>query len=177
MQSPSKNLKIVLFGQINVGKTNLINRFVEDTFTEGHIIGANIKNKEVVLSTGETVNVQIWDSCCNEKQQVLNPIKIYFKDTDGVILVYDVNDKSTLNDLNTLFENIKGKLSNKIPIILIGNKKDTNKGNYQVTIEEGQAFANKNGCFRFFEVSAKENINVNNSFLCLIEKAYQNKFN
>ena len=176
MKNSSKNLKIITLGQQNVGKTNLIYRFVEDKFFDNKIISCNIKYKDVTLSNKEIVNVHLWDNCCNEAKYLLKPLKFYLNDTDGVLLIYDVNNKSTLEDLNILLENIKGFLSNKIPIILIGNKKDVKDGKYSVSSEEGQAFADKNRLFKFYEVSAKENININESFLCLIEKAYQVKF-
>lgn len=177
MKSTSKTLKILSLGLENVGKTNLIKRFVENKFFDNKIISCELNCKEVILNNRETVNVHLWDNCSNERQYLLKPLKMHLKDLDGILLIYDVNNKSTLEDLNILLENIKGFLSNKIPIILIGNKKDIKDGKYPVSTEEGQAFANKNGLFKFYEVSAKENINVQDSFLCLIEKAYQVKFN
>ena len=177
MKSTSKTLKILSLGLENVGKTNLIKRFVENKFFDNKIISCELNCKEVILNNRETVNVHLWDICYNERQYLLKPLKMHLKDLDGVLLIYDVNNKSTLEDLNILLGNIKGCLSNKIPIILIGNKKDIKDGKYPVSTEEGQAFANKNGLFKFYEVSAKENINVQDSFLCLIEKAYQVKFN
>ena len=176
MENSSKNLKILSLGQQNVGKTNLIYRFVEDKFFDNKIISCEIKCKEVILSNKEFVNVNFWDNCCNETKYLLKPTKIHLKDVDGILLIYDVNNKSTLDDLNILLENIKGFISNKIPIILIGNKKDIKDANYPVSTENGKAFADKNRLFNFYEVSAKENINVKDSFLCLIEKAYQTKF-
>ena len=176
MKNSSKNLKILALGQQNVGKTNLIYRFVEDKFLDIKLIACEIKYKEVILINKEIVNVNLWDNSCSEAKYLLKPSKIHLKDVDGILLIYDVNNKSTLEDLNILLENIKGIISNKIPIILIGNKKDIKDGNYPVSYEEGKAFADKNKLFNFYEVSAKENINVNDSFLSLIEKAYQTKF-
>ena len=177
MKSIPKTLKILSLGQQNVGKTNLIKRFVENKFFDNKIISCEINYKEIILNNKETVNVHLWDICYNERKYLLKPLKMHLKDLDGVLLIYDVNNKSTLEDLNILLENIKSFLSSKIPIILIGNKKDIKDGKYPVSTEEGQAFADKNGLFKFYEVSAKENINVKDSFLCLIEKAYQIKFN
>ena len=177
MKSTSKTLKLLTLGLQNVGKTNLIKRFVEDKFFDNKFTALELNCKEIILNNNETVNVHLWDICYNEKQYLLKPLKMNLKDLDGVLLIYDVNNKSTLEDLNILLKNIKGFLSNKIPIILIGNKKDIKDGKYPVSTEEGQACADKNGLFKFYEVSAKENINVKDSFLCLIEKAYQVKFN
>ena len=160
-----------------MGKTNLIKRFVKNKFFDNKIISCEINYKEIILNNKETVNVHLWDICYNEKKYILKPLKMQLNNLDGVLLIYDVNNKSTLEDLNILLENIKSFLSNKIPIILIGNKKDIKDGKYSVSTEEGQAFADKNGLFKFYEVSAKKNINVKDSFLCLIEKAYQIKFN
>ena len=177
MKSTSKTLSILTLGLHNVGKTNLIQRFVENKFFENKFTTCELNYKEVILNNKETLNVHLWDICYNEEKYLLKPLKMQLKDKDGVLLIYDVNNKSTLEDLNILLENIKVFLSNKIPIILIGNKKDIKDGKYPVSTEEGKAFADKNGLFKFYEVSAKENINVKDSFLCLIEKAYQNKFN
>jgi small GTP-binding protein len=177
MKSTSKTLSILSLGLHNVGKTNLIKRFVENKFFENKTTPCELNYKEVILNNKETLNVHLWDICYNEEKYLLKPLKMHLKDKDGVLLIYDVNNKSTLEDLNILLENIKVFLSNKIPIILIGNKKDIKDGKYPVSTEEGKAFADKNGLFKFYEVSAKENINVKDSFLCLIEKAYQVKFN
>ena len=177
MKSTPKTIKIISLGQQNVGKTNLIKRFVENKFFDNKIISCEINYKEIILNNKETVNVHLWDICYNERKYLLKPLKMQLNNLDGVLLIYDVNNKSTLEDLNNLLENIKGFLSDKIPIVLIGNKTDIKDAKYPVSYEEGKAFADKNKLLNFYEVSAKENINVNDSFLSLIEKAYQTKFN
>ena len=110
MKSTSKTLKILSLGLKNVGKTNLIKRFVENKFFDNKIIGCELNCKEVILNNKETLNVHLWDNCCNEEKYLLKPLKIHLKDLDGVLLIYDVNNKSTLEDLNILLENIKGFL-------------------------------------------------------------------
>ena len=139
-----------------MGKTNLIKRYVENKFFDNKIIGCELNCKEVILNNKETLNVHLWDNYCNEEKYLLKPLKIHLKDLDGILLIYDENKKSTLEDLNILLENIKGFLSNKIPIILIGNKKDNKDGKYSVSTEEGQAFADKNGLFKFNEFQLKK---------------------
>jgi len=165
-----KNVKIVVLGQTNVGSTSLIERYVNNIFHERKPTGNMFLFKKIKLNNNKEINVNLWDNACNEISGKLKPIKILFKDLDGIALVYDVTNESTLEDLNILLQNIKEDISNKIPIILIGNKIDSDK--IKVTTEKGKEFADKNGIYSFYEVSAKENINVKESFECLIQKAY-----
>ena len=93
--------------------------------------------------------------------------KLYFQKVQGIILMYDITDRSTYEKLPKWVEIINEEVYN-IPLILIGNKLDDEE-NRIVRIGEGKAFAKENG-FLFQETSAKSGKNVNNSMFLLCEK-------
>ena len=88
-----KKFKISVFGQYGVGKTSFIHRFVEGQFLENKYNICGIIYKKVKLNNDKEVNVEIWNCYGSEAKFYLNPTKIYFKNTDGIILVYDITKK------------------------------------------------------------------------------------
>ena len=95
----SQAKKIVMIGDSNVGKTSIIQRYVNKTFDTGGnakaTMGAAFKLKDVICNeeTGDTVRLQIWDTAGQEKYNSLT--KLYFKGVWAAIIVYDISDYSS----------------------------------------------------------------------------------
>jgi small GTP-binding protein len=116
--------KIVLIGHFGVGKTSLIRRFVENTFSEDYkvTIGVHISKKNIEISDGKTsVSLIIWDL---EGQDDIKKTRIsYLLGTHGFIYVFDLTRPET-------FKNLKSELSflsenhPTIPVKVVGNKMD-----------------------------------------------------
>lgn len=83
----------------------------------------------------------------------------------GILLVYDVTDERSFNNIQTWFQNVEQHATEGVNKILIGNKCDWEEKRV-VSTERGQALANELG-IPFMEVSAKANINVEEAFLLL----------
>lgn len=116
--------KIVLLGHFGVGKSSLIRRFVEDTFSENYrvTIGVHILKKEVnIPEEGKDVSLIIWDLEGND--DINNTRLSYLLGTNGFIYVYDVTRPSTYEDLEADLKFINNKYD-KTPLKVVGNKSD-----------------------------------------------------
>lgn len=115
--------KIILLGHFGVGKTSLIRRFVENSFSDQYkvSIGVHISKKVVEIPPDEKISLIIWDL---EGTDDLNTIRsTYFLGTHGMIYVFDVNRPTTFQDIHEDLKIIKTKLA-KAPLLVVGNKID-----------------------------------------------------
>ncbi|OHT11232.1 Ras-related protein Rab-7b [Tritrichomonas foetus] len=167
-------LKLLLLGDAGVGKTSLLNQFVNREFTAQYkaTIGSDFSSKQLDID-GKFVTLQIWDTAGQERFQSLGPT--FYRGTDCCILVYDVTKP-------TSFENIKKwrnefsmqlGLSNAddFAFLLLGNKSDLPEKAVQPSA--AREFAQMNGDMLFFEVSAKTADNVQTSFEAIVRRALE----
>lgn len=150
--------KILLLGDSSVGKTCFLTQFAEGTFKENHLatIGLDFRLKEITLPDGTSVLLKIWDTAGQEKFRTIT--KNYFKGADGIILLYDITKKETFEGITLWLDDIRDNGSEKVRILLVGNKADL-VNNREVTFDEGHQLA-KEQSLPFFESSAKNNINI-----------------
>ena len=160
--------KILLLGDSSVGKTCILTRYADNTFQEEHMatIGLDFKIKSVNLDNGKTIKVQIWDTAGQDRFKSIT--KNYYKGAHGIILIYDVTKRKTFDNLKNWIDTIKEEVSDKVSVILIGNKID-NIDNRVVTTQEGQGIANEYN-LPFYEASAKTGDNIDIAFNDLIKK-------
>ena len=165
--------KILLLGDSSVGKTCFLKRYTENTFQDAYLstIGFDFKYKLVTLEDGKIVKVQLWDTAGEERFRTI--AKSYYKGAHGIVLRYDVTNRKTYENIRKWMNQIKDDSSSNISIILVANKIDCENEYRQVTKEEGKTLAKSNN-LPIFEASAKDNINVEESFKYLIEKINQN---
>ncbi len=161
--------KILLLGDSSVGKTCFLKRYTDNTFQDAYLstIGFDFKYKFVTLEEGKTVKVQLWDTAGEERFRTI--AKSYYKGAHGIVLIYDVTNRKTYDNIRKWMNQIKDDSSSNISIILVANKIDCENEFRQVTKEEGEVLA-KNNNLPIFEASAKDNINVEESFKYLIEE-------
>ena len=160
--------KVLLLGDSSVGKTCFLKRYIDNTFQDAYLstIGFDFKFKNVTLKDGKKVKVQLWDTAGQERFRTI--AKSYYKGAHGIVLIYDVTSKRTYENIRKWLNQIKEEASNRISIILVANKIDC-EGEREVSKEEGENLATTSG-LTLFEASAKDSINVNESFQYLIEK-------
>ena len=162
-------LKIIIIGDTGVGKSNFLYRFIHGKFNRLYqpTIGIDYKSKIIVLpKTKQNIKLQFWDTAGEERYRSLN--KLYFQRVQGIILMYDITNRESFEGLGEWTKLIYDNLDS-IPIVLVGNKLDDADENRIVTVEEGQTFAEENDLI-FFEASALNGKNVNNSIYGLCEK-------
>ena len=154
--------KIIFVGDAGVGKTCIINRIVDNPFSDAYemSIGVDFMSKNIRYH-GQNIKLQIWDSAGQEKYKSLIPS--YVRNSSIIFVVYDVSSKASFNNVSSWINFIKS--IENTTIILCGNKIDLNTR--EVQSYEGQQFAQKEG-IPFFEVSAKTNENVKLMFYTVV---------
>ena len=163
-------LKIMVLGESMVGKTSLITRYTNDKFGGRYLCTVGIDfQKKKIEKNGKKVLLQIWDTAGQERFR--NVTKNYFQASQGFILAYDINNKDSFEKVQYWVEEIKSNAEEKIKCILIGTKCDLDKR--EVSEEEGQNLGQKYG-YKFLETSAKENININETFETLVSEIMDN---
>ena len=166
------DIKIITLGDSHVGKSCLIIKFIENKFSNSYVstIGFDLKHKQIILKDGNKVRLTLFDTAGQERFRSL--AKNYIRKANGILLIYDISDKSTFISIEKWMENIQDEIDDKIPIILVGNKSDLNDKR-KVSTEEGKKKANEYG-FPFYETSCKTGVNVNKCFIELAELVYEN---
>lgn len=170
MKSKCCNIKLILLGDSGVGKTSLIKRKEVNTFNNLYTSTIGVDFTSFTKTINKTfIRVHIWDTGGQEKFKGI--IKSYFRDVDGVLLVYDITNKKSFNNLNIWSVDLDyfGINDN---VILVGCKAESEK-NREVPYELATNFAENNN-FLFKECSAKNNINIEELFNEIIEQIYSN---
>ena len=170
------NLKFIIVGDAGVGKTSLLIKYAENNFPEKYqtTIGVDFRIKKINRK-GFKINIQILDTAGQERFHSIT--KSYFKNIDGLLLVFDLTDQKTFDNLESWIEKIKleqGKdndSDNDFKIILIGNKCDLKK---QRVISNDDVI-NKNFGYPYFEASAKKGTNVMKAFEEMIDLILKDK--
>ena len=184
-ENVDKRLKLILLGEVFTGKTSLINIYIKDKFNQNESSTVspsfytkliNIKNKKYIIN--------IWDTAGQEQFRSMN--KIFIKNSDIILFVYDITRKSTLEELSFWIKYVETYIGKNMAIYaVIGNKldlydkedelKENNIKYDMVSTQEGKKFADEIGA-EFLETSAKLNapglVNLINKLI--IE--YSNKF-
>ena len=161
-----KTYKVLLLGDSTVGKTCFLKRYLDDTFQDVYLstIGFDFKFKTVTLSNGNQIKLQIWDTVGEERYRTI--AKSYYKGAHGIVLIYDITNKTSFKNIKKWISQIKEELSNKISIVLVANKIDMPER--IVSEEDGKNLANSMN-LQIFEASARDNINVSEAFQELAE--------
>ncbi|KAI5064270.1 hypothetical protein GOP47_0020940 [Adiantum capillus-veneris] len=158
-------VKLLLIGDSGVGKSCLLLRFSDDTFTTSFIttIGIDFKIRTIELD-GKRVKLQIWDTAGQERFRTITTA--YYRGAMGIILVYDVTDESSFNNIRNWIRNIEQHASDNVNKILVGNKADMDESKRAISTARGQALAKEYG-LNFYETSAKTNMNVEQVFFTI----------
>ena len=144
--------KLIFLGDQNVGKSCILNRFMNDTFTEEYqaTIGLDFQSKNVQIDN-QDIHLLLYDTAGQEKFRSLIPM--YTRDSNIILLVYEINNKDSFIHLPDWLNDLSNVNKDDVIFALVGNKIDLEEKR-QVSIEEGKSYAEQNG-FLFHEVSAK----------------------
>ena len=164
--------KILVIGDTSVGKTCFIMRYADNIFQESYIstIGMDYKLKNITLENGKLVKLQIWDTAGQEKFHSIT--KSFYKGANGIILIYSVLDKNSLQNVKNWMDSIKAQVPENVAIILVGNKIDDEERRV-VSYEQGEDMAESYN-LPFFECSAKTGENLDKAFDSLVKKILEN---
>jgi len=157
-------IKLLLIGDSGVGKSCLLLRFSDDSFTPSFIttIGIDFKIRTIELE-GKRIKLQIWDTAGQERFRTITTA--YYRGAMGILLVYDVTDEKSFNNIRNWIRNIEQHATESVNKILIGNKCDMVEKKV-VDSARGKALADEY-TIKFLETSAKNSINVEEAFITL----------
>ena len=141
-----ETLKVVLIGESGVGKTCIINRYLNNTFEEEGMstTGASYASKTMLFPVyNKAIKSEIWDTAGQEKFKALT--KIFYKDSDVAILVYDITRKESFEELkNYWYNEIKNNSPNNCIVSIAANKFDL-YNEEKVSEDEARKFAKEKG--------------------------------
>ena len=161
--------KVLLLGDSSVGKTCFLLRYCDKTFQDAHLstIGLDYRLKSMTLKNKKNIKLQIWDTAGQDRFRAIT--KNYYKGANGIILIYDVTNLQTFENVKNWITQIREEANKNVVIFLAGNKADLPEESRAVQKEDGQKMAEEYN-IPFQETSAKEGINVNETFQELVEK-------
>jgi len=166
MNSPVPLVKIVLIGDMGVGKSCLLHRFLENDFVPSftNTVGVDYKQK-IFQMRGKQIKLQIFDTAGQERFYAIT--KAYYRGAHGVLLVYDVTAAESFENIIKWVKELEADASTANKLI-VGNKCDLEE---LMVVPPAKAtdLANKFGC-KFIEASAKSGSNVEKVFMVLIEE-------
>ncbi|KAM1029197.1 hypothetical protein ACFX2A_042739 [Malus domestica] len=156
--------KLLLIGDSGVGKSCLLLRFADDSYLDSYIstIGVDFKIR-TVDQDGKTIKLQIWDTAGQERFRTIT--SSYYRGAHGIIIVYDVTDQESFNNVKQWLNEIDRYASENVNKLLVGNKADLT-ANKVVSYETAKAFADEIG-IPFMETSAKNATNVEQAFMAM----------
>ena len=161
--------KVLLLGDSTVGKTCFLLRYCDKRFQEAHLstIGLDYRLKSMTLESGKKVKLQIWDTAGQDRFRAIT--KNYYKGANGIILIYDVTNLQTYENVKNWIAQIREEANPNVIIFLAGNKIDVSEEEKVVKTEDGKKIADEFN-LPFYETSAKNGDNVNKIFEDLVEK-------
>jgi small GTP-binding protein len=166
-------VKLCLCGNMAVGKSSILKRYCDNTFVMGSppsTIGVDFKVNTVRASTGKLVKLQISDLAGQERFHSV--VGNYFKSAHAIMFVFDVGDLATFSAIERVWmeiarwfpgeeDGVYGGSEKYTRAFLVGNKVDLDVREVQMGVAETLA---KRCNMHYIELSAKENINVRQSF-------------
>jgi len=154
---------IITLGDSGVGKTSIINRYINGIFNDNNssTVGINFSFKELFINKTQKIKLKLIDTCGQEKYRSLS--KSYFKNTNGVLFVFSLNDKDSFDNIKEWMEYFNKECTIKdAHKVLVGNKSDL-KMDEDLDQNLIKQFAEENK-IQYFETSAKDNKNINKLF-------------
>ena len=165
--------QLLIIGDSTVGKTSILSRFANGTFNSNYLATVGLDNftKDETIDN-KTVRIKIWDTAGQERYKALT--KGFFRNAQGIMIVYDVTNAETFENLQIWIKSIKdhmGPDTENIPSIIIGNKVDSEER--EVKFEEAELFA-KGYNYPYFETSAKTGENIDQAIRFLVKEVINN---
>ncbi|TFG04872.1 MAG: GTP-binding protein [Promethearchaeota archaeon] len=162
--------KMILFGDMAVGKTSLVERFVNDKFEENYIstLGYNVYQKQIDYC-GNIISLMIYDIGGQERFTDLR--RKYAQGADTAFIIYDITNQESFSNVLKWKQDLD-EMAGKIPFIIIGNKLDLGE-HRQVSKDQALQLCSERGAMAFFETSAKDGKGVEDAFIQLAVETFK----
>lgn len=170
--------KVLVVGDIGTGKTSIIKRYVHGIFSNHYkaTIGVDFALKVINLDPNTVVRLQLWDIAGQERFG--NMTRVYYKEAVGAFIVFDVTRASTFEAVGKWKHDIDSKVhlpnGDNVPVVLLANKCDLTKEGLCKNSDQMEAYCVDKGFAKWFETSAKENLNINLATETLVQKIIEN---
>ncbi|EDV27868.1 uncharacterized protein TRIADDRAFT_20540, partial [Trichoplax adhaerens] len=164
---------VMLIGDSGVGKTCVLVRYKNGAFLSGSFIstvGLDFRNK-IVDVDGTNVKLQIWDTAGQERFRSVT--HAYFRDAHALLLLYDVTNKKSFENVLSWIEDINAHAGNDVVVMLLGNKADLTTEKV-IKTEQGEKLAKDNN-IAFMETSAKTGMNIDLAFHAIAKNLKEKK--
>lgn len=157
--------KIIIIGDSGVGKSCILLRFAEDTFSEYYVstIGVDFKIR-TIESNGSLIKLQIWDTAGQERFRTITAS--YYRGAHGIIVVFDLSDPESFRNVKQWLIECEHYARQCISKTLVGNKSDLKR---YVSTDEASNYAESMG-LNYIETSAKNADNIDTLFYQMTEK-------
>ncbi|KAH3732672.1 Rab1B, RAB family GTPase [Pelomyxa schiedti] len=153
-------IKMLLVGDQSVGKSSLLLRFVDDTFSKTPItVGVDFKTCQISLES-QPITLQIWDTASQERFRTIT--RAFYRGAHGIILLFDITSEESFRNIHIWLEEIRANANPTVNIILVGHKSDKD-AKRAVTTDEAQKYASSQA-LTYIEASSKTKINVDRVF-------------
>ena len=161
--------QLLIIGDSTVGKTSILSRFANGTFNANYLATVGLDNftKDETIDD-KNVRIKIWDTAGQERYKALT--KGFFRNAQGIMIVYDVTNQETYESLKYWIQSIKTHIGDDlahIPIVIIGNKIDSEER--EVKTEDAENFCKEQN-YPYFETSAKTGENIDKTVRFLVKK-------
>ena len=156
--------KLIIIGDSGIGKSCLLNRFADDTYTDSYIstIGVDFKIRTLEVD-GKVIKLQIWDTAGQERFRTIT--SSYYRGAHGIMLVFDITNPESFANLNQWLKEVENYSKEDVRKILVGTKSDL-ADKRKVAYSDAVEYAKSNG-MEYVETSAKTAINVELAFIDL----------
>ena len=148
------SIKVIILGDSYVGKSSLINRLINNKFSELSST-LSIEYHTYIMSINDyKLRMQLWDTAGQEKFNSI--ISNYYKGTDVAIFVYSIDKEESFQNIEKWVKHLKENNESSLNI-LVGNKKDLENeiDGRVITYERAEQFAENNNFYLFTEMSCK----------------------
>ncbi len=159
--------QLLIVGDSYVGKTSILSRYANGTFNENYLstLGLDSYSKDETIN-GKTIRVNVWDTAGQERYKALT--KGFFRNAQGIMVVFDVTNQETFENVKFWIESIKTNIGSEIektPIIIIGNKIDSER---EFEKDVAVKFC-KEANYPYYETSAKTGENIDSTIIDLVK--------
>ena len=140
--------KIIVVGDVYVGKTSIIHRYAHGKFTTNYksTIGVDFALKTLNRDDGTVIRLQLWDIAGQERYG--NMTRVYYREAVGALLVFDLSKKTTFENILKWKEDLDNKIrlpnGDKLPVMLLGNKNDLERDCPLITDEDFDNYCKNN---------------------------------
>ena len=160
--------KLVIIGDSGVGKSCILLRFADDTFTDNYYSTIGVDFRFKCVDIGERkCKLQIWDTAGQERFKTVT--SAYYRGADGIIIVFDQTDQESFNNIQNWIDDISKYSTEEPSKIIIANKEDISDERKSVKMEDIAELEKKTG-LEVIKTSAKTGENIDYAFKKLTQK-------